>query len=510
MILGRSLKRNALVYGDKPAVIEAQGTVLSHKEFAERVFRLANGFLGVDLSRGSRVAILARNSTAFLEVYFAAGLIGVCLVPINFHLKPGDIESRLVHADVDALVVGAEFVPMLSGLSATSQARWAGRTYVIGNAGSGVGLEDMVREASNEEPDVRVEPEDPLYIGYTSGTTGPSKGAVISHRAIVVGYLYKALECSLNDDDVNLDPGPFWHSAPRDFATLAIYLGGTCIVCQNFEPQEYLELVHRYKVTNSFLVPAMLQMIIEASMTSTTDVSSLKRILSSGSPLPTVVKNGILTRFGPILQEGYGATETRMVTSIKSDELGAMKRCVGRAARDVEIRVLDPDGKEVARGEIGEVFVRGPGLFSGYFRDPEGTRASHRGQWFSLGDMGRMDEQDYLYLVDRKQDMIISGGENIYPNDIEEALLRHPSIKEVAVIGTPHPVWGEQVTAVVVPNAGAQVNPEDLIMHCGTSLPAYMKPRRIEVVDALPRNPVGKVLRRVLREKYWRNEESRI
>ena len=177
----------------------------------------------------------------------------------------------------------------------------------------------------------------------------------------VVGYLYKALECSLNEDDINLDPGPYWHSAPRDFATLAIYLGGTCIVTRQFEASQYLELVERYRVTNSFLVPTMLQMIAEVSEVSCSDTSTLKLLLSVGSPLPTVVKNKILDRFGPILQESYGATETRMITSIKADELGRMKRCVGRAARDVEIRVLDPDDNDVACGEVGEVYVRGPG-----------------------------------------------------------------------------------------------------------------------------------------------------
>jgi acyl-CoA synthetase (AMP-forming)/AMP-acid ligase II len=333
---------------------------------------------------------------------------------------------------------------------------------------------------------------------------------VISHRAVVVGYLYKSLECSLDEHDINLDPGPFWHSAPRDFATLAIYLGGTAIVTRQFEPSQYLELVERHGVTNSFLVPTMLQMIGEAADTCKSDVSTLKLMLSAGSPLATVVKNKIIERFGPILHECYGATETRMITSIKAEELGRMKRCVGRAARDVEIRVLDSQGEDVPSGAVGEVFVRGPGLFSGYFRDPERTRASHRGDWFSLGDMGKMDEEGYLYLVDRKQDMIISGGENIFPNDIEEALLTHPGIKEAAVIGTPHPTWGELVTAIVVAKPDSRLDPEELIAHCATALPGYMKPRRVEFVDALPRNPVGKVLRNVLREQYWAKEESRI
>ncbi|MBE0595017.1 MAG: AMP-binding protein [Gemmatimonadales bacterium] len=263
-------------------------------------------------------------------------------------------------------------------------------------------------------------------------------------------------------------------------------------------------------MTNSFVVPTMVQMLTEVRGNDRFDASSLHLLLSGGSPLPSVVKERALARFGPILQEFYGATETRIVTNIRASDLQQRHRCVGRPIRDVEIRILGPEGAERAPGEVGEVFVRGPGLFSGYHRDPERTRASHRGEWFSLGDMGRMDEEGYLYLVDRKQDMIISGGENIFPNDVEEVILGFPGVKEAAVIGTPDEVWGEVVTAVVVPREGMDVEPERLIAHCARALPGYMKPRRVEFADRLPRNAVGKVLRRVLREPYWKDREQRI
>ncbi|MBI4292864.1 MAG: AMP-binding protein [Betaproteobacteria bacterium] len=511
MILGRCLTRNARYFPDKPAIISADGRSLSHAALNDRVNRLANALAANGIAKGAKIAILARNSPEFLEVYFAAAKLGAPLVPINYQLKAPDIHYRLQHSDARALVVDSEFLPLLDGLPASTGTALRGRIFVRdGNADSARRLDELIDSGPAGEPEVSLSPEDTLYIGYTSGTTGPSKGALISHRAIVAGYLYKALDYGLGAQDINLDPGPFWHSAPRDFATLAIYLGGTCVVTPGFDARQFHELVARYRVTNSFMVPTMYQLVTAFDDTGRHDVSSLRVLISGGSPLSSTVKDKVLARFGPILNEFYGATETRIITNITATELSERKRAVGRPIRDVEIRILDGAGCDVPAGGVGEVFVRGPGLFSGYYKDAERTRKSHRGEWFSLGDMGRLDGEGYLYLVDRKQDMIISGGENIFPSDIEEVLLGFPGVKEVAVIGTPDETWGELVTAIVVPQEGGEVLPDALIDYCGSRLPGYMKPRRVEFAKSLPRNPVGKVLRRELREPYWRGQEASI
>ena len=511
MLLGRALPRNAQLYPDRPAIIEAGGRALTYRELSGRVNRLASAFLARGLGKGRRLAILGRSSAAYLEAYFAAGRIGLWQVPLNFHLKPTDIGYRLLHSGATALLVDREFVPLLGVLDPTARQAIDERIWVLdGTHNAYPSVDALIAEGGTIPPEVPLAPEDILYIGYTSGTTGPAKGALISHRAIVVGYLYKALTYRLGLDEVTLNPGPFWHSAPRDYASLACYLGGTCVVSREFEPEQYCELVQRYRVTYSFLVPTMLQMLTSLEANERYDLSSLHLILSGGSPLPTMVKDKVVARFGPILHEFYGATETRMITSISATELSVRRRSVGRPMRDVEIRVLNDDGNERPRGEVGEIFVRGPGLYSGYHEDPERTSRAQRGEWFSLGDVGRMDEEGYLYLVDRKQDMIISGGENIYPNDIEEILATCPGVREVAVIGIPDKTWGELVTAVVVPESGASLSEETLVAACAARLPAYMKPRRVMFVKELPRNPVGKVLRRVLREPYWRGEEVNI
>ncbi len=502
MILGPCLPRNAVLYPDKPAIIVPGGRSLTHAELNERVRRLGGGMASLGLCSGRSIGIVARSSAEYLEVYFAAGLVGALLVPVNLHLNPADMSSRLRHAQCEALVFDAEFAGTVAALDSDVRAALQGRMWCIGSdPGRAHPYESLITAGPflHEPPEVK--PEDILYLGYTSGTTGPSKGAQISQRAVVVGYLYKAVAYALGKDDVSYNPGPFWHSAPRDYASLAIYLGGTCVVTRGFDPAQYLALVEQHRVTNSFLVPTMLQMLMERADLERYDVRSLRVLLSGGSPLPPPLKARVLAHFGDALHEFYGATETRMITSIGAPEMRARPKSVGRAFPDVEIQVKAEQGGAVAVGEIGEVFVKGPGVFSGYFKDPGKTAESFRDGWFTLGDMGRLDEAGYLYLVDRKQDMIISGGENVYPNDIEDTLLAAPGVKEVAVIGLPDPKWGECITAVVVGHPGGVPSQADLERACA-DLPAYMRPRRFEYQDALPRSANGKILRRVLREQF--------
>ena len=509
MILGRSLKRNAVHYSERAALIDERGHTITHRNFAGRVWCLADSLTGYGLTKGSRVAILAENSPDYLTIQFALGAIGAWAVPINYALKIADIDFRLAHAEVDALFVSREFVPSLAELKTTTSQRLAGRIFELGGASpQTIPFEALIAKGTAVPPDAQVSPEDILYVGYTSGTTGTPKAALISHRAFVGGFLYKALAYGLNDRDVTLNPGPYWHSAPRDFASLAVYLGGTAIVPQRFDAEVYLDLLEKYRVTNSFVVPTMLQRLLASPTLARRDLGSLRCLISGGAPLPSVVKERILKAFGPILTEFYGATETRIISMISAGELAERERSVGRPVHDVELRILDEAGHELPAGSVGEVYLRGPGLFSGYWRDPKRTAEAHRGEWFSLGDMGRLDAEGYLYLVDRKQDMIISGGENIYPNDIEECLERHEDVKEAAVIGVPDEQWGELVVAYVVPAPERQPSPEALTAFCAERLPTYMKLRRIEFCQSLPRNPTGKLLRRELRQQASRRAQA--
>jgi acyl-CoA synthetase (AMP-forming)/AMP-acid ligase II len=511
MILGRSLLKTTRRYPDKVAVI-FEGRSWTYREFNNRVNRLAGVFSSMELSKGEKVAILARNGNEYLEAYYALAKLGIWMVPINYRLQPPEIAIRLVHSDAKALILGLEYVEKFQGLEPEVRKSFAERILVLGDS-CPQGMypyEELLEKSTEQEPQTFIEPEDPLYIGYTAGTTGRSKGAIITNRAIVSGFLYKILDYGFTKNDISLNPGPFWHSAPRDFASMHLYLGGTAVIMREFRVEEFLPLVERYRVTNGYLVPTMYQMIIDFSGNDRYDTSSLRTLLSGGSALPTPLKEECLRRFGPILHEFYGATETRIMTNIFPEEMGRKIRSVGRPIWDVEIRILDNEGKELPPGKVGEIYINGPSLFSGYYKNEEKTRESHRGGWFTLGDMGKVDEEGYLYIVDRKQDMVISGGENIYPSEIEDVLRAYPKVAEAAVIGVPHQKWGEVLKAFIILKPGAVANEEEILNYCSTRLADYLKPKSVEFVTEFPRNPVGKILKRVLRKPYWEGTEFKI
>ena len=510
MIVGKSLAHTARHYPNRAAII-FENRSWTHAELHERVNRLADALTGRGFAKGDRVAVLARNSHRYLEISFALGLMGVCMVPINHRLRQAEVMLRLTHADVSGAFVEPEFQPFLDDLPQALSAEMAGRVIVLDDSAGGAdNYETVLAEGDNRPVDQAMSPEDQLYLGYTSGTTGRAKAAIVSHRAIVLGYLYKTLLYDFRAEEVSLNPGYFWHSAPRDFAQLQIYLGGTTVVMRDFRARSCLELIEKYRVTNGFFVPTMFRMMLECEDIGRFDLASLRLLLSGGAPLPTPLKTEIFDRFGPILQEFYAATETRIICSIGPDELKSKTRSVGRPVRDIELCILDLDGNPVPDGETGEVYMRTPTLFSGYYDDPEKTAAAFRGNWFTLGDMGRLDRDGYLYIVDRRHDMVISGGENIYPSEVEDVLQHHPAVADVAVFGVPDPKWGEALKAAVCVRPGCAVTAEELTTFCAERLADYLKPRSYDFVDELPRNPTGKVLKRVLRESYWREDEAKV
>ncbi len=510
MIVGKSLAYTAIQYRDRPAIV-FEGKSWTHRELHARVNKLADALNARGYRRGDRIAVLARNSHRYLEISFALGLAGICMVPINHRLRAAEVAVRLEHAQVTGVFIEPEFTELLATLQPDMAATIAARTIVLDDEAGGEQNYEIILETGREiAPEVDFTPEEPLYLGYTSGTTGRAKAAIVSHRAIAVGYLYKTLLYDFRPEEISLNPGYFWHSAPRDFAQLQIYLGGTSIVMRDFKARECLELIQKYKVTNGFFVPTMFRMMLECEDFASFDTSSMRLLISGGAPLPTKIKNDVLEGFGPILQEFYAATETRIIASIGSEELKSKTRSVGRPVRDIDVRILDTEGNEVPSGTVGEIYLRTPTLFSGYYNDPEKTTQAFRGNWFSLGDMGRLDEDGYLYIVDRRHDMVISGGENIYPSEVEDVLQHHPAVSDVAVFGVPDPKWGETLKAAVCVKPGCSVTEDELTAYCADHLADYLKPRSYDFVDELPRNPTGKVLKRVLRERYWQGADAKV
>ena len=512
MLMGRALARSAQRHPDKTAVI-FEDRSWSYREFNARVNRLANALSDMGMTKGDKLAVLALNGHEYLEIYHATAKLGVWMVPINHRLKAPDMAYRISHSQASSLVLGPEFVLLYDSLPAEARRAVADRLLILGEGPAVNGAhsyEELLVSSSEAEPKVDLQPEDILFIGYTGGTTGRSKGALTSNRAIVAGYLYKVLDYGLGQGEVTLNPGPFWHTAPRNFTSLALYMGGTAVVTKRFDPAEYLRLVAKHKVTYSFLVPTMFSAILGLEDHQRYDTSSLKVLTSGGSPMPTPVKEAALERFGPVLYEFYAATETLIITNISAKDMLRKKRSVGPPAWDVFLKILDEYGKEVPDGQVGEIYIQGPSLFSGYYRDSEKTADAFRGGWFTLGDMGRVDEDGYLYIVDRRTDMVISGGENIYPSEVEEVLLGHPKVAEAAVIGVPDPTWGEVLKAVVVLKQGQSSSLEDLNDFCAEHLADYLKPRSVDFVKELPRSPVGKILKRKLRDQYWGASEFKV
>ncbi|RJX29721.1 MAG: hypothetical protein C4525_14045 [Desulfarculus sp.] len=512
MMMGLALSRCAQRHPHKTALI-FEDRSWTYAQFNARVNRLAGALAAWGLTKGDRLAVMAENGNEYLEIYHAAAKLGVWMVPINHRLKAPEAGFRLEHSQATSLILGPRYLWVLEQMPPAARKAIGRRVLVLdpGPFPAGTTSYEQALEMSGEaEPQVDIHPEDILFIGYTGGTTGRAKGALISNRAIMVGHLHKIIEYGLDQHVVTLNPGPFWHTAPRNFSHLALYLGGTTVVMRSFDPIQYLRLLARHRVTLSFLVPTMFAAILETAGHQDYDTSSLRALLSGGSPLPTPLKEAALGRFGPILHEFYAATETLILTSINAGEIGLKRRSVGRPVRDVYLRLLNDNGQEVPAGQVGEVYLKCPSLFSGYYRDQERTRQAFRGSWFSLGDMGRLDDDGYLYLVDRKTDMVISGGENIYPSEVEEVLLRHPRIAEAAVIGVPDSKWGESLKALVVLKNGQRADPQEIMDFCQDKLADYLKPRSVEFVEALPRSPVGKVLKRELRQRYWGQREFMI
>ena len=511
MLMGKALTRTSGLFPDKTALISGNRS-LTYREFNSRVNRLAWAVSSLGLAKGDKAAILAKNCPEYLETYHALAKLGVWMVPVNHRLKPSEVSYRLSHSQAGLLLIEPEFVGVLNQLAPSVIEQLKSRILVLGPGtppGGFLSYEVALAKAQDQEPDVELHHEDTLFLGYTGGTTGRSKAAIISNRAIVVGYLYKHLEYGYDQDEIALYPGPFWHTAPRN-CSLAFYFGGTVVVSRNFSPRGYLELVERHRVTSSFLVPTMYKAILDLPDHEKYDTSSLRVLNSGGGPMPVEMKRRVVERFGPILFEHYASTETLILCTIGGQEMLEHPSSVGRPVIDVHLKLLDDEGEQVPQGEVGEIYIKCPSLFSGYYRDEEKTRQAFRDGWFTLGDMGRFDQEGYLYIVDRKVDMVISGGENIYPKEVEDVLQRHPQVSEAAVVGVPDEHWGESLKALIILNNGQKVSEEDIFNYCADNLADYLKPKSVEFVNDLPRSPMGKVLKRKIREKYWNGREAKV
>jgi len=500
--IGHWVTRRAFLSGDRPALVQDERT-LTYGDLDARTSALARALTGLGVRRFDRVALLALNSAEFVETLFACAKLGAICVPVNFRLGPDEVAYILADSGADVLVTHAAFAETARTAAAGPGVRLR-HTLVIGDPADGMlPYEDVLGSGGTATLDMGVAESDVHAIMYTSGTTGRPKGAMLTHANAIANARHSALMGrGLNADDVTVTVAPMFHIGGLGVHTLPfVYLGATNVVQSAFDPAALLAAMARYRVTVQFLVPAMWAAVMRTDLDAY-DLSALKLAVSGGAPTPLTVIDFFQARGIPF-QEGFGMTETApAVALLDAEHVKEKTGSIGRPLFHVEARVVDAEDRDRPTDVVGELVVRGPNVFAGYWMLPEATAEAFRNGWFHTGDLGRIDEDGFITLVDRKKDMIITGGENVYPVEVENVLYRHDAVTEAAVIGLPDEKWGESVTAIVALAPGAAASADDLIAFTRDRIAHFKCPRRVEFTEALPRNATGKILKTELRRQY--------
>jgi acyl-CoA synthetase (AMP-forming)/AMP-acid ligase II len=496
----RVLAHHASRAPDRPITV-FEGQVLTYADMEARALALAGGLAERGVGHGDVVGLLSYNCPEFLQTVFAANALGAVAMPINWRLAAAEVRYILEHSEARVLVCDAD----LRALGSEATTGWEG-TLVRAGIGPAdddgwVSLAEL--EASGAAPTVAMaEPDDVHRLMYTSGTTGRPKGVMITHANLAWKNLAHIVEFGFTSADLGLACGPLYHVGALDLTTTTlIAAGATTIVHRSFDAAAVVDELERSRVTTVWLAPAMVNAIMVLPDVEQRDLSSVRVIINGGEKMPIPLIERIQRTFPSAwFADAYGLTETVSGdTFLDRDSIVTKLGSVGRPCLHLDLDVWDADGRPVAPGEKGEVVLRGPKVFKGYWRDPEATARAFAGGWFHTGDIGVRDADGYLFIVDRLKDMIVSGGENIAGSEVERVLYEHEAVVEAAVVGRPDERWGEVPVAFVVLKPGESVTAEDLIAHCARQLARFKVPKAVTFLDALPRNPSGKVLKRDLR-----------
>jgi len=483
---------------DKIAVV-CKDERYTYAELDQRVSRLAHALSRLGVGPGSAVAIMLRNCIPYLEAQFAVAHLGATIVQVGYRLKAGEVAYILENSQSKVFLYGSDCADVAATAAREAKTVPQGAMIEVGPR-----YEELLASTGPVEGPPQVGGAAAGLMVYTSGTTGRPKGAMRDlRRTGLEPALDLMRQVPMSNQDRHLVACPLYHSAAPAFMLPVLLLGGTAVVLEQFDPDEALRTIDFERITSTMMVPTMYSRIVNlpSDVLRRYDTSSLRWLMSGAAPLPTALAARIEATFGPILYNFYGATETGYVTLALPGEHTARPGTIGRALQGVTIRLLDDAGQEVPDGEVGELWVRSPMLVRGYHHNQEATAESLREGYFTVGDLARRDADGYYYMADRKIDMVISGGVNIYPLEIEQLLHQHPAVLECAVVGLPDPDWGESLCAFVVLREGAHASADEIRVHVTRELADYKKPKQVLFIDALPRNPTGKVLKRELRER---------
>ena len=510
MNLGQHIKLNAKKYPDTVALKDAERS-FTYPELNHRVNQLAHSLIRRGLEKGDKVAVLLENSIEIVEVYLATAKIGLVIVPINFRLVSGEVEYIANNSDARVIIVHDEFTPVVDSIRTQLTKIDINNYIAVGSSVNGYeNYEDIIANESANEPDIQVAPDDTWILIYTSGTTGKPKGVVRSHASHIAFYLINGIDFGFNQHDICLNVMPLCHINSTFFTFTFIYIGASVYIHpgRSFRAEQILEIIKREKITFISLIPTHYNLILNVPEKDRQfDVSSIRKLLCSSAPVRKSMKLAIIEFFpGVELYEAYGSTEAGIVTVLKPEDQMHKLGSIGYETLGTDfVKILDEKGNEVPQGEVGELHSRGPMLFDEYYKLPEKTAASFQGEWFSAGDMARKDEDGFYQIVDRKDNMIITGGEHVYPSEIEELVGSHECVFDCACIGLPDDKWGEKVVAVVVAKEGmdeTQINENTVKECCRGALAGYKRPKEVIFIkeDEMPRTPTGKILHRKLRD----------
>lgn len=504
MFVDDLLLRNARLYPQREGLVFA-GKRFTYQRMGDRVLRLGQALLHLGVKSGERVAVLSGNHHAFVELYFGVPHVGAVLTTINYRLQPPEVAYILNDCGARLLFVEDRFYGLVEPILKSTPVEHA---VVIGES-KGQDYESLIAAASAKPAGVARTPEDVCFQLYTSGTTGNPKGAMTTHKNWIFDCVGCALAVGMTSKDRYLIAPPLYHAAAGVATVFCMVNGVPITLMKDFVPDLVPVLIEQERCTRALLVPVMINFVLQSPEVKKRDLSSLLSVVYGAAPITESLLHAARETLQCDFWQAFGQTESVAVLTMLAPEEheGERLKSCGREILFCEVKVVDEEERELPPGEIGEIIARGPMVMKGYYNLPEETAKTLRGGWLHTGDMGCKDEAGFVYIKDRKKDMIISGGENIYPAEVENALAKHPAVLEAAVIGVPDEKWGESVLAVAVKKPGQEVSSEELVRFCRDHLAHYKCPQRVAFSDALPRNPSGKVLKTVLREPYWKGKE---